>query len=322
MEEHTKAFAQDSAILKDIQRSRIRALVKLFYDLQKERIAIGNRIVSYFRLAAGLSPQEPDKPDLDPEEDALLQKVLLEYYAILDSYNTQLESSKSTPRISTFIKNFANKSYILSETEYVLCQLYADLVNSEERLRTRVEKEVQLHPMWDAFFSQVKGCGPLMSAVCLAYFDPYAARHCSSFWKYAGLDTVVSKDKDGKEVRQGRRAWHTEKRTYIDKDGNEGEKVSLAYNPFVKTKLVGVLGSCFVKSGGKYRQIYDDYKFRLQQRGDGSLTPGHIHAMANRYAVKMFLRDMWVAWRTLEGLPVSDPYEVVYLGHKPHGYNY
>ena len=322
MEERTEMFVQEPDILRDVQRSRIRALVKLFYDLQKERIAIGNRIVSYFRLAAGLSPQEPDKPDLDPEEDALLQKVLLEYYAILDSYTALSESSKTTPRISTVIKNFSNKSYILSETEYVLCQLYADLVNSEERLRSRVEKEVQLHPMWDAFFSQVKGCGPLMSAVCLAYFDPYTARHCSSFWKYAGLDTVVSKDKDGNEIRQGRRAWHTEKRAYIDKNGVEGEKTSLTYNPFVKTKLVGVLGSCFVKQGGKYRKVYDDYKFRLQQRRDESLTPGHIHAMANRYAVKMFLRDMWVVWRKLEGLPVSDPYEVAYLGHKPHGYNY
>ena len=140
MEERTEMFVQEPDILRDVQRSRIRALVKLFYDLQKERIAIGNRIVSYFRLAAGLSPQEPDKPDLDPEEDALLQKVLLEYYAILDSYTALSESSRTTPRISTVIKNFSNKSYILSETEYVLCQLYADLVNSEERLRSRVRK--------------------------------------------------------------------------------------------------------------------------------------------------------------------------------------
>ena len=41
--------------------------------------------------------------------------------------------------------------------------------------------------------------------------------------------------------------------------------------------------------------------------------------MATRYAVKMFLRDLWVAWRQLEGLPVSEPYEVAFLGRRPHG---
>jgi hypothetical protein len=55
--------------------------------------------------------------------------------------------------------------------------------------------------MWDAFFRDIKGCGTLMSAVCIAYLDPYKARHVSSFYRYAGLDTVQSVDK------QGNRLW-------------------------------------------------------------------------------------------------------------------
>lgn len=52
------------------------------------------------------------------------------------------------------------------------------------------------------------------------------------------------------------------------------------------------------------------------------LNSPRIHRMALRYCVKMFLLDMWVAWRELEGYDVSDgDYATAKLGHKPHGYN-
>ncbi len=47
-------------------------------------------------------------------------------------------------------------------------------------------------------------------------------------------------------------------------------------------------------------------------------TPGHRKNMAIRYMVKMFLKDLWVAWRTLEGLPVTPDYAEAKLGLK-HG---
>ena len=43
--------------------------------------------------------------------------------------------------------------------------------------------------------------------------------------------------------------------------------------------------------------------------------PGfQAHNMAVRYAVKRFLADLYVAWRTLEGLPVATEYSVGKLG--------
>lgn len=41
--------------------------------------------------------------------------------------------------------------------------------------------------------------------------------------------------------------------------------------------------------------------------------------MARRYMIKEFLRDLWVNWRKLEGLEVTEPYEVAKLSMKPHG---
>jgi len=45
-------------------------------------------------------------------------------------------------------------------------------------------------------------------------------------------------------------------------------------------------------------------------------TPGHKNQAAIRYMMKMFLRDLYVAWREIEGLPVRPPYEDDYLGRK------
>lgn len=33
-----------------------------------------------------------------------------------------------------------------------------------------------------------------------------------------------------------------------------------------------------------------------------------------RYMVKMFLRDLYVAWRTLENLPIAETYQEAKLG--------
>ena len=40
--------------------------------------------------------------------------------------------------------------------------------------------------------------------------------------------------------------------------------------------------------------------------------------MALRYAVKCFLINLHVAWRELEGLPVTKPFHVEKLGMREH----
>ena len=168
----------------------------------------------------------------------------------------------------------------------------------------------------ECFFKDIKGCGPLMSAVCIAYLDPYKARWPSSFWRYCGLDVVH--DEEGSHGRSRRDAYMM---TYIDDDGAEKERRTFGFNPVVKTKLVGVLGTSFLRAGkeAQYAKIYYEYKNRLENRSDcQELRPIVIHRRAIRYAVKMFLRDLWYVWRTIEGLPTGEPYEVAKLGMPAH----
>lgn len=288
----------------DIKKTRIRNIVGGIYDVQKLRIATGNRIV------ASLRPDAVDT-ECDEEDTKYLPSILKEYSRITDYYVSKFDGRGNIEKAI----NPHESGYIKNRLDYDLVTSYKQLLATEEGLTKVVEREVKSHPMWDAFFAGVKGCGHLMSAVCLAYFDPYKARHASSFWRYAGLD--VQRDENSGKMR-GVGRWYTEERPYIGSDGEEQVKKSLTYNPFLKTKLVGVLGSAFLRARDSYYgKVYYDYKNRLDNRPE-ALSPVVKHRMATRYAVKMFLRDMWVVWRELEGLEVTEPYEVAKLGHKPH----
>jgi len=44
-------------------------------------------------------------------------------------------------------------------------------------------------------------------------------------------------------------------------------------------------------------------------------TDAHIHNRARRKMVKIFLQHLWVTWRQLEGLPISEPYVQAIMGH-------
>ena len=334
-------------VMTDKQKEKIRSLVNGYYDIQKLRIATGNRIVQSFNIQMGQEPQTK-QDDMDKEVQKMIDTLRGEYARITDAYtlgsfatSVTDENGKSKKvdiqvgtlgSINKAIKAMnenkdADIKYIRSKLDYDMISTYVSLRDTEEKTLKIISKEVESHPMWDKFFKDVKGCGPLMSAVCIAYFDVAKARHVSSFWKYAGLDVVQVMDDADAEIPtyhgEGRSRKHTEMTEYKDKDGNTKEKKGLTYNPDLKTKLLGVLGTSFLKKPGcKYEQIYRDMRARYDQRPDTKdYTDLHKHRMANRYMIKMFVRDLWVTWRELEGYEVSEPYEVAKLGMKPHGYN-
>ena len=90
------------------------------------------------------------------------------------------------------------------------------------------------------------------------------------------------------------------------------------WNPFLKTKVLGVLADCMIKAKPeKYREIYDNYKHRKESAGWGR-SKAHRHRAAIRVMMKAFLADLWNFWRAREGFPVVPPYSEAMLGRK-HG---
>ena len=48
---------------------------------------------------------------------------------------------------------------------------------------------------------------------------------------------------------------------------------------------------------------------------DKLISEGHVHSMALRKMIQMFLAMLWLEWRLGEGLPIREPYPIEKLGH-------
>jgi len=267
--------------------------------------------------------------DASKHNEKMLEQLKKEYKNISDAY------ANGKVKLHAIIQE--NKGIISNELEYQLMEDYFDLIASEAKMTHHLEKEVARQPIWTTFLKDIRGIGPLMSGVIISELDPYKARHVSSFWKYAGLDVIVNNDGVGEG--RSKRKEHLVQVKYANKDGVIKERDSITYNPMLKSKLVKVVPDCFARSHNEhYTKVKNDYyhgqlcKYATIKSYDKDkkpvyafekgITHAHIIARANRYVAKMFMRDLWVAWRTVENLPVSEPYEVAKLGMKPHGFNY
>jgi hypothetical protein len=140
---------------------------------------------------------------------------------------------------------------------------------------------------------------------------------------------------------RSRKKHHLIDREYENKDGEMKEKKSITYSKFAHDKLLGVLSGNLIRQNSHYREIYHNYKNRisnephrknsipkLNSKGDtmyyksdnkkektkkgdviyvAEFPPARLTNMARRYMVKQFIKNLWIAWRQIEGLPINDP---------------
>jgi len=277
------------------QQQMLKAAVNGFYSMQKTRIRVGNNIVANFKIKIGQEPSQSEDT-LDADAKLLLSNLRVSYKKITDGV------ASMNPR------RFKQDGLISEYSEFSLVQQYFNLVDAEDTALKQITYSVKEFAIYRTFLEDVKGVGPTLAAVIISGFDIHKAEYPSSLHKYAGLDVVGGKGRS--RVKE-----HLVDSTYIDADGNEQTKKGISFNPFLKTKLIGVLGSSFVKTKGPYRDIYDNYKHRITHMpAHSEKSKAHLNNMAIRYTVKRFLTDLYVAWRTLEGLPVADEYSKGKLG--------
>lgn len=299
-----------------IGRESIRAIVRGVYDLQKMRIETGNRLVAAFKAKLGIQPGEREE-DAEKEAVDLLDQIKA-------SFDSITEGVLSIPTMKSFqkkLEKLKEPTLISSYAELTMSAQYFQLLRDEREQFTRLGDLVSEFPIWTHFLEGVRGVGPAMAGIILSEIDIHKAEYPSSMWAYAGLDVVQVTDENTGEIRgegRSRRATHLVDVEYTDKDGNAATRKSITYNPWLKTKLMGVLGTLFVKQPADkspYRQAYDNYKHRLENHPKwADRSKGHRHQAAIRYAVKRFLVDLYNAWRPLEGLPVAPEYAEAKLG--------
>lgn len=238
----------------------------------------------------------------------------------------------------------------ISEKDYATVE-YVKLATSkiEKKLAKEILSIVRTEEVYKKFLINVRGCGPLMSAACLSEFDIHRAETVSKMWQFAGLNPSQVRGKQIVKITKKTDMTQIIKE-YENKKGEKcgiilsgelvrGDKKTpgfvAPYNAWLRTKLCGVLGSGMIKAqhgekGINYAiDFYYPYKERLSREESevmhlGKMTPwkdvsdGHRHNAAIRYMIKRFLVDLYVNWRTCEGLAVRDPYMEEYLG-KRHG---
>lgn len=236
----------------------------------------------------------------------------------------------------------------ISEKDYNTIE-YVKLATAkiEKKINKEIKHIVEAQPIWKEFFVNVRGCGPLMTAACLSEFDIYRADTVSKMWQFAGLNPgqvrgkkiiKITKNIDMSHVIREYENMKGEKCGIILSDemirGDKKKAGFVApYNAWLRTKLCGVLAGGMIKAqhgetGKNYAlDFYYPYKVRLEQEESTvmhigketawmDVSKGHRDAAAKRYMIKMFLLDLYVAWRKAEGLPVREPYSAEYLNKR------
>lgn len=289
-------------------RHVIRTLVRGAYDLQKLRISVGNRIVGNFRAKLGQAPGEPTET-LDADAQILLKDLKVRYRRIADALAKHPRARK-----------FPGDELISSYTEFSLVAQYVELDEVEAGHFKRLGRILEDAPIYTEFLSGVKGIGPAMAGVIVSEFDITRARYPSSLWKYAGLDVGA----DG--LGRSRRKEHLVQHDYTTAKGEAAQRDGITYNPWLKTKLMGVLAGSFLRVGSPYAEHYHNYRHRIETdpgrtmrdnpgRADDEWTKQRRHQAACRYMIKRFLADLYNVWRPLEGLPVAPTYHEAKMGH-------
>lgn len=220
-------------------------------------------------------------------------------------------------------------------------------VDMEKAVEKMLRQALKRFPIYREWLSGVKGVGEIAAGWILGEFDISIADTVSKLWQYAGLNPGqvqgqkrVPAEKYKPEMGERTKIIRDEKGqdvAYIILSGQlvRGDRATegfvLPYNKRLRTALVGVLAPGFVKCQSSYAlNYYYPYKARLEQevstvasignRDEGKpwneVSKGHRDNAAKRYMIKMFLKDLYVAWRTIEGLPVRVPYAEEYLGKK------
>ena len=271
--------------------SDLRLLYQLFEEAQRSRVAHGERLRAILQGRSGGTGRSRAA-----DADSLL-KMIARGHAV------------GAPRV----------------LERAYAKAAGDEADAAETLRAVIEQ----HPAWP-WLSSKKGVGHLLAARLLSRLDVTRAKTPSAFWAYCGLATIP-----GAAYRCARcslegaypvgyklREPHYSRSGLRECPGHlelvSGERSTRvaprrsalggrrSYDSHAR-KSCYLIGVSLLRCGSDYRSFYDSERARLAELRPG-WTPKHAHLSALRRMEKVFLRDLWLAWRRVLNLPVVAPY--------------
>lgn len=232
----------------------------------------------------------------------------------MDTLSTLVDAALAVEKVRVRTQVRQSHLQIDGRTDAETDALLEKLLGIEKYVDGRCADIIQSHPAYP-WFSRVKGIGKENIGKVIGQIDINKASTISALWKFAGYAPV-----DG----------HAAKRV---KGGGK-----LEYNSQLRV-MSWRLGSSLLRANGKFKDYYDAQKARYMEnfksRGiqvvpaaslpkdeqgkrresDVCISEGHVHNMALRKMIKLFLGCLWLSWRSAAGLPVTQPYAIDKLGH-------
>lgn len=221
------------------------------------------------------------------------------------------------------------------EDAMFLQYMYEDSKKKEDDLEKFLKKVLKRFPVYTQWLKEVKGVGTIGAAWLISEIDIYKASNVSKIWQFAGLNPNLVPGKKWVRDAQNRPKEIEITNTMIRGDRLTGGFIA-PYNQDLKRQVVGVMANDFLRSQSDYalnfyyptvhrlensdRKINEESLPKDKRKNEtwAETSKGRRAITAKRKMMKEFLKDFYVAWREIEGLPVRAPYKEEYLG-RVHG---
>lgn len=216
-------------------------------------------------------------------------------------------------------KRASNQERALSETtepHQLISWLKGETGTLEKQIARALDAYSASKPIGD-WARSVCGIGPIISAGLMAHIDIEKAPTAGHIWRFAGLDPTNKWEKGKK------RPWNASLKTLCWKIGESFVKVSGNDNDiygkvYAKRKELEIQRNEAGEFSDQAKAVLESVPGHAQKAiyKEGKLPPGHLHARAKRYAVKLFLSH-WhhKAYEFHYGNPPPFPYPIAILGH-------
>lgn len=237
---------------------------------------------------------------------------LVELRAIMEDYRTCVKIRLKINNHKLAVERGIDM--MTPEIETMFEKLLNETGKNEKHFKKSAEKKLrEIEMPIVKIMENIKGVGPITIAELITTINITIARHPSSLWKYCGYHTSA-KDRYVKG----------------EKGGGNKQLRSVLYN----------LAVSFMRCAN---EDYTDVYYRRKEKTSHSektilhkatrksswvemawkdVNPGRRHNDALRVMIKHFLADLWMVWRTIEGLPTEPLYVEAQLGHtsiiQPH----
>jgi len=286
---------------------------------------VGRKRPRAAKLAA-VAPKRPLPPPSSDDARTELKRLVQQHKAwTRKAVSIQLMSSDRTDRTTGDIIECDVPMAVRAQMSLVVDSLKAE----STRLEAAMQRTLRGIPIYQHFLKHVFGCGPVVAAYLVADVDIRKAVKISNLRRYCGLAVINGS---------------LERRSGAPKAiGGTG-----TYNAEIRTRLFQMFSAMWknaAKSGktSKYLRIWTDYKHRMQHSErlvDAAVNPkdglvdgkivngsgktvsarGHINSTGWHKAADVFVEDLYVIWRALEGLEVWPSYYTAKLsGGFEHG---